>query len=265
MIDDAERERELEALAAALTEAAVTRRPIEPIGAGRPWLGASEAYAIQRRIVGPRIAGGDTVVGWKVGLTSRAMQEQLGVDQPDYAALLASMRVEDEAPIELATLIQPRIEAEIAFLLARPLRGPGVTREDVLAATAAVLPSFEVIDSRIAGWRIGLVDTVADVASSARFVLGPERVAPDALDLASIEVTVTRNGAPVASGLGSAVLGDPAIAVAWAANTLGALGETLEAGHVILPGAVHASVPAVAGDAFVATFSGLGSVRATFL
>jgi 2-keto-4-pentenoate hydratase len=264
MIDDAERERELEVLAQALAEAAVTRRPIEPIGAGRPWLGAAEAYAIQRRIVGPRIAGGDTVVGWKVGLTSRAMQEQLGVDQPDYAALLASMRVEDGAPIELATLIQPRIEAEIAFLLARPLRGPGVTREHVLAATAAVLPSFEVIDSRIADWRIGLVDTVADVASSARFVLGPDRVAPGTLDLASIEVIVTRNGAPVASGQGSAVLGDPAIAVAWAANTLGALGETLEAGHVILPGAVHASVPAFAGDAFEATFSGLGSVRATF-
>lgn len=264
MIDDADRERELDRLAAALAEADATRRPIDPIGAGRPWLGVAEAYAIQRRIVGPRIAGGDEVVGWKVGLTSRAMQEQLGVDQPDYAALLASMRVAEGSPIRLADLIQPRIEAEVAFLLARPLRGPGVTRDDVLAATAAVLPSFEVIDSRITGWQIGLVDTVADVASSARFVLGQERVAPDTLDLPSIAVTVTRNGVPAASGAGSAVLGDPAIAVAWAANTLGALGETLAAGHVILPGAVHASIPALPGDAFVATFSGLGSVRATF-
>lgn len=259
-----DRERELDALASALAEATETRRPIPPISVGRPWLGAAEAYAIQRRIVGPRIAGGDPVVGWKVGLTSEAMRRQLNVDQPDYAALLASMRVDDGATLDRDAFIAPRIEAEIAFRLRTSLRGPGVTVDDVLDATGEVLPSFELIDSRIADWRIALPDTIADSASSARFVVGRTGRPVAGLDLRGIEVTVTRNGEPAGSGLGAAVLGDPAAAVAWAANTLGALGETMDAGHVVLPGAVHASVPVHAGDTFTAEFAGLGSVSVSF-
>ncbi len=264
MIDAHDRERELDALAAALAAAAGTRIPIPPISAGRPWLGAAEAYAIQRRIVAPRIAGGDPVVGWKVGLTSEAMRRQLNVDQPDYAALLASMHVEDGATLERAAFIAPRIEAEIAFRLRKPLRGPGVTADDVLDATEEVLPSLELIDSRIADWKITLPDTIADIASSARFIVGRVGRPAGELDLQAMEVTVTRNGEQVGAGIGAAVLGDPALAVAWAANTLGALGETMEAGHVVMPGAVHASVPVAAGDTFTATFAGLGTVTVTF-
>lgn len=264
MTDAQERERELDALAAALATAAGTRVPIPPVSEGRPWLGATEAYAIQRRIVGPRIAGGDPVVGWKVGLTSEAMRRQLNVDQPDYAALLGSMHVEDGATLDRAAFIAPRIEAEIAFRLRRSLRGPGVTADDVLDATEVVLPSLELIDSRIADWKITLPDTIADIASSARFIVGREGRPVHGLDLRSMGVTLTRNGDEVGAGVGAAVLGDPALAVAWAANTLGALGETMAAGHIVMPGAVHASVPVHAGDTFTATFAGLGSVSVSF-
>lgn len=257
-------EAELLDLAAALAEAARTRTPIEPISAGRPWLGAAEAYEIQRALLAPRRAAGERVVGWKVGLTSAAMQRQLGVDQPDYAPILSGAVVPAGGTIAVAGLCQPRIEAEIGFRLRRPLHGPGVTAEEVLDGTELVLPALEVIDSRIAGWRIGLADTIADLASSAHVVFAEGGTDPRSLDLRAVEVVLRRNGEVVGSGLGSAVLGDPAEAVAWAANTLGALGEVMAPGHWVIPGALHASVPAAAGDRFVAEFTGLGSVEVSF-
>ena len=254
----------VEACADALLAAEHDRVPIPPLTESWPAISALEAYAIQERMVAARLAGGETILGWKVGLTSKAMQEQLGVDQPDYAPILSGWFPPEGEPIPFEALIAPRGEAEIAFELSRPLRGPGVTATDVLAATRGVRPAIEVIDSRIEGWKIRLPDTIADMASSARVVVGAPFTPVGDVDLKTIEVTFERNGEVVARGIGSAVLGDPAAAVAWAANTLGALGVTLEAGHIVMPGAMHASVAAARGDTFRATFDRLGSVEVRF-
>ena len=252
------------AIAQQLLDAERTRTPIGQLSAAHPGMDASDAYAIQQRIVGARIAAGERVVGWKVGLTSRVMQQMLGVDQPDYAAVLSGWLLEDGAAIPRSDLIAPRVEAEIGFLLRAPLKGPGVTVQDVLDATAAVTPCIEVIDSRIQDWKIGLVDTVADLASCARVVVGRSRTPVDGLDLRLVGAIVEQNGEVASTGAGAAVLGHPAAGVAWAANTLGPMGVTLEPGQVVIPGAVHGAVPANAGDTFTATFDRLGSVTVRF-
>jgi len=254
----------VEQYADALLAAERDRVPIPPLTDTWPAMSLLEAYAIQERIVAARLAAGETIVGWKVGLTSKAMQDQLGVDQPDYAPILSGWFPLEGEPIPFDALIAARGEAEIAFELLRPLRGPGVTAADVLAATRGVRPAIEVIDSRIEAWKIHLPDTIADMASSARVVVGEPLTPVHEVDLKTIEVAFERNGEVVARGVGSAVLGDPAAAVAWAANTLGALGVTLEAGDIVMPGAMHASVPAARGDTFKATFDRLGSVEVRF-
>jgi 2-keto-4-pentenoate hydratase len=247
-----------------LLEAARNRRPIAPFTDARTTMTAADGYAVQREVVRRRLAGGETIIGWKLGLTSAAMQQQLGVDQPDYGPLLTGHPVDGEDPVSTSGLIAPRIEAEIAFRLARPLRGPGISPAEARAAIEAVGPSLEIIDSRIADWRIQLPDTIADMASSARIVIGPMRP-PDDIDLAAVRAVVSRNGEPVAEGLGAAVLGDPVLALAWAANTLGQLAVTLEPGQVIMPGAMHASLPVAAGDTFEAVFDPLGTVSVRFV
>ncbi len=241
-----------------------TRTPIPPLTAEYPDLSPADAYAIQQVVVARRLAAGERIVGWKVGLTSKAMQDQLGVDQPDYGPILSGYLVAEGAAIEAASLIAPRVEAEIAFLLAAPLRGPGVSALDVLRATAGVAPAIEVIDSRIEGWRIRLADTIADLASSAHVVVGPRLTPLDGLELRTVGVVVERRGEVVATGAGAAALGHPAAAVAWAANALGALGVTLEAGALVMPGALHASIPVAAGDVVRARFEGLGAVTVRF-
>jgi 2-keto-4-pentenoate hydratase len=251
-------------LAAALEVAERDRSPIEPLTDLRPEMTAEDAYEVQRRTVRRRMESGDNVVGWKVGLTSVAMQKLLGVEEPDYAPILSSMVVPDGGDIARGYLIQPKAEAEIAFVLGRELRGPGVTADDVLGATESVAPAIEVIDSRIKDWRITLADTIADMASSARVVLGP-RVPLAGIDTSAVEVKLERNGGLVAVGKGSAAFGGPARAVAWAVNTLGSLGERMEAGHFVMPGALHAAVPAEPGDRFTATFDQLGSVSVRFV
>jgi 2-keto-4-pentenoate hydratase len=260
-----ERERELLELGRQLYEAERARRPIPQVSAGRPWLGAAEAYRIQQEVVRRRKAAGETVVGWKIGLTSEAMRRQLGVDQPDYGPILSGYLVPEGASIQTADLIEPRIESEIAFVLRSPLRGPGVTAADVLAATEGVAAALEIIDSRIEGWKLTLPDTIADLASSARVAWSGRLVPVDGLDLRAITVVLRRAGEVVGEGIGGAVLGNPAEAVAWAVNTLAEFGVTMEAGHLIMPGALHASVPAQAGDTFEARFEGLGSVSARFV
>ena len=252
------------ALAAALVDAATRRTPVPPMTDEHPEITVADAYAVQGAVARSRIEAGETIVGWKLGLTSAAMQQQLGVDQPDYGPLLTGHVVPADGVVAVGDLIAPRIEAEIAFLLARPLRGPGVTRDDVLAATSAVTASLEIIDSRVANWKIRLADTIADMASSARIVVSDGRTPLDGLDLLAERVVLERNGVPVAEGVGAAVMGDPLEAVAWAANTLGLLGVTLEAGHVVMPGAMHPSVPVAAGDAIVARFDRLGPVGVRF-
>lgn len=255
----------IERFAGDLVRAAVTKVPIEPLTDAHPGMTVADAYAVQEIVARRRRDAGEAIIGWKLGLTSAAMQQQLGVDQPDYGPLLVGHVVAPGASVPVAEFIAPRVEAEIAFVLSSPLRGPGVTRDDVAAAIAGVAASLEIIDSRIAGWRIKLADTIADMASSARIVVSDRHHPLDTLDLRAERVVVTRNGDEVAEGLGSAVLGDPLAAVAWAANTLGALGATLEAGHVVMPGAMHASVAVQAGDLITATFERLGPVSVRFV
>ena len=251
-----------------LTQARVSQTAIEPLTASDPQLSVADAYAIQRLGVDQRVAGGAQVVGHKIGLTAIAVQRQLGVDSPDYGALLDDMLVADGADFDRRALIAPRIEAEVAFVLGAPLVGPGVTAADVEAATAHVAAAIEVVDSRIAGWRITLPDTVADNASSAALVLGLPRSLADldlaGLDLAALGAQLHRNGELVEEGATSAVLGDPRIAVAWLVNALGELGTELEAGQIVLSGAATRMVDAHAGDRFTAEFEGLGSVSISF-
>jgi len=254
----------IHAIAQQLLDAERTATPIGQLSAEHPGMDPADAYAIQQGVVAARIAAGERIVGWKVGLTSKVMQQMLGVSQPDYSAVLSHQLLEDGASIPRAALIAPRVEAEIGFLLRAPLKGPGVTVQDVLDATAAVTPCIEVIDSRIRDWKIGLVDTVADLASCARVIVGRSRVSVDGLDLRLIGVIVEQNGEVASTGAGAAVLGHPAAGVAWAANTLGPMGVTLEAGQVVIPGAVHGAVPVNAGDTFTATFDRLGAVSVRF-
>lgn len=251
-------------LAERLMTAEHKRLPTDPLTAAHPAMTAEDAYAVQQTILRTRLESGDSIVGWKVGLTSEAMQAMLGVDTPDYGPILSSMLVNDRGTIAASDLIQPKAEAEIAFVLDRSLRGPGVTPSDVARATAGVVASIEVIDSRIRDWKIALADTVADMASSARVVTSELRVPLEDLDLREVGVAVRLNGGTVETGKGAAVLGDPLSAVAWAANTLGALGVTLEAGQLIMPGAMHRAVDVAAGDTIQATFDELGPVEVRF-
>lgn len=252
------------ALAERLQAATRSRVAVPPLTAEHPALTPADAYAIQQRVVATRIAAGEHVVGWKLGLTSKAMQAQLGVDQPDYGPVLSGYLVDPETAVRTEELIAPRVEAEIAFVLQRPLCGPGVTAEAARAATAGLRPAIEIIDSRIADWKITLADTIADLASSARVALGGPLVPIGDRDVRLIGCLLERGDDVVATGAGGAALGDPAAAVAWAANTLGALGVTMQPGEFIMTGALHASVPARAGDVFTARFDGLGSVVVRF-
>jgi len=248
----------------ALWDAERTRQPIGPLTESDPGLGIDDAYAIQTHNIDRRIAEGARVGGRKIGLTSRSMQELLGVDEPDFGVLLDDMFIEDGDEIDLGTMLQPRIEAELAFVMETDLAGPGVTTANALAAIAGVLPAVEIVDSRIADWKIKLVDTVADNASSGRVVVGGRIRKATEVDLRLIGVAVSRNGEIIDTGAGAAALGNPARCVAWLANKLGSFGATLHAGDVILPGAVHRMVPVLPGDVFRAEYAHLGAVTARF-
>jgi 2-oxopent-4-enoate/cis-2-oxohex-4-enoate hydratase len=226
------------------------RRTLAPLSERDPALTIDDAYAISLAFLARRTAEGERVVGKKIGVTSKAVQEMLGVHQPDFGFLTDAMHVAGDIDVDAHRLIAPRAEAEIAFILKAPLKGPGVTAADVIEATEAVAPCFEIVDSRIDDWRIGIVDTVADNASCGVFVLGEARLDPRGLDLPGLHVGVAKNGVPLSEGYGHAVQGDPAQAVAWLANTLGAHGVTLDAGDIILSGSLVPLAPAVKGDTF---------------
>jgi 2-keto-4-pentenoate hydratase len=249
----------------ALLRAYVEKRGIAPISAAHPDCGLDDAYAIQLGQVGRWVDEGRTVRGHKVGLTSQAMQRQLGVDQPDYGHLFSDMFYADDAPIPSSRFIAPRVEPEFAFVLSRPLRGPGVTVTDAVRAVEAVVGSIEIIDSRIADWKIGLIDTIADNASSAGVVLGQRRLDVNDFDIVNAECILRNNGSVVGTGAGGAVLGSPLVALVWLANKLGELGTALEEGAVVLPGSVCAAVPVTAGDVVTADFGALGTVTARFV
>jgi len=251
-------------MAAALVAARRDRAPIPPLTDAEPDMTALDAYRVQQLVVAERMPEEGPVAGYKVGLTSKPMQELLGIDTPDYGPILAASLVEGDAALRLADLIQPKVEAEIAFLLDQPLLGPGVSAADVLQATAGVMAAIEVIDSRILDWRIRLADTIADLASSALVVVSGRPVPVDGLAIEEIGVVMHDDGEPVSSGVGAAVLGHPAEAAAWLANTLGELGVGLEAGHVVMPGAMHAAVTAEAGHRYRAEFDRIGAVEVGF-
>jgi 2-keto-4-pentenoate hydratase len=251
-------------IADALRAAEAMATPINPPTDGHPGLTVEDAYAIAQHNVALRVGAGERVVGHKVGLTAEAIQQQLGVDQPDFGALLDTMRIADGGTAQTGELIAPRVELELAFHLSLRLAGPGITVEDVRAATAHVQPAIELVDSRVIDWRIKLVDTVADAASSARFVLGGVCASLDEIEVRNVEMELERNGQIVERGNTSAVLGDPCASVAWLANALGAMGVTLEPGHVILSGSGTRVAPAAPGDTFVGHFGTLGSVTLNF-
>jgi 2-keto-4-pentenoate hydratase len=251
-------------LADALWEAERTRNPIEPLTDAHSELDIDDAYAIQTCNIDRRIADGARVIGRKIGLTSRGMQDMLGVNEPDFGVLLDDMIIEDGDVVDLQTMLQPRIEAELAFVMETGLAGPGVSTARALSAIAGVLPAVEIVDSRIADWRIKLVDTVADNASSGRLVVGGRMRRVDEVDLRLIGMVISRDGEVIDTGAGAAALGNPARCVAWLANKLGTLGAQLNAGDVVLPGAVHRMVAVRPGDVFRAEYAHLGAVTARF-
>jgi len=257
-------EETLAELARALREAESSRQPIGPLTADHPDLSVADAYRIQQINVHLRKEQGGLVRGRKIGLTSVAMQQQLGVDEPDFGALFADMLVEEGDAIPVGELIQPRVEAEIAFVMESDLQGPGVSSADALRAVAGALPAIEVIDSRVADWKIKLPDTIADNASSARVVCGGKLTAIDDLDLRLIGMALSVNGAVAATGAGAAVLGNPIRCIAWLANKLGEFGVPLRAGDLVIAGALHAALPVAAGDSVRAEFAELGGVTTRF-
>lgn len=254
---------EVQEAAKALFDAERTATPMSPLTERYERMTVEDAYAVQSAYRALREAAGARLVGRKVGATSKAIQEQFGVPSPDFGLLFDDMCFKQEEPIPGSTLIAPRVEAELAFVLAGPLQGP-VTEEEVLGATAQVIPCIEVIDSRIERWQIRLEDTVADNGSSARYVLGEAWVDFRALPLAEVSMQLRRNGEPVADGTGAAVLGNPVTAVAWLARTLGELGAGFRAGDVVLSGSFAAAIPSEKGDLFEATFGDQGRVSCRF-
>ncbi|MDR1449986.1 MAG: 2-keto-4-pentenoate hydratase [Propionibacteriaceae bacterium] len=254
----------LEGIAGALSGAYSSKQPVRPPIETDPSLTIDDAYAIQLLQVDAWLAGGAVVKGYKVGLTSKAMQNQLGVDQPDFGHLTAAMFHLDHTPIDTAQFLQPKVEPEIAFVLGRELAGPGVNVAEAIRAVDFVLPSLELIDSRVADWKIGIVDTISDNASSGGVILGskPTRLAD--VDLTKVGCNLVIDSQIVATGAGSAVLGSPLNALVWLANTLGARGISFKPGDVILPGSVTAAQVVRAGSVAQASFANLGSVTAVF-
>jgi 2-keto-4-pentenoate hydratase len=246
--------------AAQLFGAESSRRPTEPLTQSFPGLTVADAYRIQQANVQRRLARGERVVGHKIGLTAKAMQELFHVNEPDYGHLLDTMMHAARKPLDLTELIDPQIEVEPAFVLGKRLKGPNVDIAEVLAATDHVCVCFEVIDSRIIDWRIRLQDTVADNGSSARVVLGAKRVKPDSLALDTLDTELELDGTVVETGNTSAILGHPARGIAWLANRIAEFGITLEPGHIVLPGTCTRSVRIGGHRRAAGRIAGLGEV-----
>jgi 2-keto-4-pentenoate hydratase len=254
----------IKSLAEQLTKAESSKIGILPITSTESNLSVQEAYFVQLENIYKKVEQGHKIVGKKIGLTSEAMQNLLGVNEPDYGHLLDSMVVENGGVISIKDVIQPKVEAEIAFILKKELRGPNVTTQDVLEATEYIVPALEIVDSRIKDWKISLADTVADNASSGFYVLGGKPTKIDQVDLKLIDMVLLKNGEIENSGVGADVLGNPATCVAWLANTLSSYDIALQSGEVILSGALSAAVEANCGDVFTARFSHIGQLSVHF-
>jgi 2-keto-4-pentenoate hydratase len=246
--------------AKALYEARRTRVPIAPFTDTEPDLTMADGYAVQQELLRLLLADGDRVVGYKVGLTSLAMQRMIGVDSPDYGPVLASTVFPNGALVPADAFVAPKVEAEIVLRLGAPLRGPGVTVAQARAAVDGVIAGLEIVDSRIADWRIKLADTVADLASNGAMALSDTVVPPDGLDPRLIGMVFHRGDELLGTAAGAAALGDPVAVLAWLANTLGEFGVGLEAGHLIMTGALLGAVPMTPGEEFTAEFDRLGTV-----
>ena len=256
-------------IAALLQDAEARRQPCRPIRENI--LAASQgddpvavAYAVQRHNTERRLAAGQRLAGRKIGLTSVAVQKQLGVDSPDFGMLFAEMAVGDGEQIALSRTLQPKVEAEIALVLARDLPHQRNTFADFISAVAYALPAIEVVGSRIANWEIKLLDTIADNASSGLYVLGSKPVKLDKLDLFHCAMAMERDGETVSSGSGAACLGNPLNAAVWLADMMARVGAPLQAGDVVMTGALGPMVPVKGGESFVARIEGLGEVHAVF-
>lgn len=251
-------------LGAALYEARASRVPIAPLTDAHPDLDLADAYRVQQDLVARLLAGGDSIAGYKLGLTSAPMQQMFDVDSPDFAPVLAGHVNDDGAEITVDGFIWPRVEAEIALILREDLAGPNCTAADAARAVGGARAAIEIVDSRIQDWKIKLADTIADLASCGAIVLGPDVVDTDGtFDLRLTGMVFTRDGDLVATGAGAAALGSPLAAVAWLANTLHTVGESLRAGQFVMTGALHAALDIKAGQHYRAEFDRLGSVSLT--
>ena len=242
-----------------------TATPIEPLSDTDPGLGVEDAHRIQQMFAEMlRSEMGGEVIGYKLGLTSRPMQELLGVDTPDYAPVLSAMTHNSGERVDIGSAIAPKAEAEITLMMGETLRGPGVTALAASRAVEGAVASIEVVDSRVADWRIKLVDTVADLGSSRAAVLA-DRVIPVDFDLRWCGVAIYHNGELAGTGAGAACMGSPYVALAWLANELAKYGEELRAGYFVLTGALHAAFPVSPEDTVWASFDRLGSVSVNFI
>ncbi|BBB27584.1 2-oxopent-4-enoate hydratase [Amphritea japonica] len=248
-----------------LFQAMTEQKTLRPFTERYDDITVEDAYHISLRMIERRVAAGERIIGKKIGVTSKAVQNMLNVHQPDFGYLTDKMAFSEgqEMPIS-EQLIQPKAEGEIAFILKKDLIGPGVTNADVLAATDCVLPCFEVVDSRIEDWQIKIQDTVADNASCGLFILGDQAVDPRKVDLTTCGMVVEKNGEIISTGAGAAALGSPVNCVAWLANTLGQFGIPLKAGEVILSGSLVPLEPVQAGDFMRVSIGGIGSASVRF-
>lgn len=255
---------QLSTAARSLREAGRSAGYLAPLRETWPGIDADAAYAIQRINIDHRIASGRRAVGCKIGLTARAVQTQLGVDQPDFGVLLDDMGYGDGEPVPWGVLQQPKIEAEIAFVFGRDLAMDNPSQVDVMSAIDYALPALEIVGSRIAAWNIKFVDTVADNASSGAYVLGSTPRKLSQFDVRLCGMVMNRRGDPVSVGAGAACLGNPLNAVVWLARTMARLGQPLRAGDLVLSGALGPMVTVDPGDIFEARINGLGNVKAVF-
>lgn len=247
-----------------LIEAEVTKQVIEPLTVSYPGITVDEAYHTQLEIIRRKVENGGIIVGKKIGATSKAIQNMFGVNQPDYGHLLADMMFIEGETISLENYIQPKVEFEIAFILKKDLKGPNVSIVDVIDATNYIVPAIEVIDSRIEDWKIKFEDTVADNGSSASAIIGGKPTKLEGIDLTRIGMVAYQNGEMIDTGAGAAVLGNPLRSVAWLANSLSKYGVSLNAGEIILSGALTRAVEVKKNDTFTAEFAHIGSVTASF-
>ncbi|UCV17814.1 2-oxopent-4-enoate hydratase [Ferribacterium limneticum] len=255
----------IEKLGDELYDALVAGKTVSPLTSRGFDITIEDAYYIQQRMLSRRLENGEKVIGKKIGVTSKPVMNLLGVHQPDFGYLLDGMVYNEGESIEMSSLIQPKAEGEIAFLLKKDLQGPGVTAAEVLAATEGVMACFEIVDSRITDWKIKIQDTVADNASCGVFVLGDQLVDISNIDLGLCGMVLEKNGEIVVTGAGAATMGHPVNAMVWLANTLGKLGITLKAGDIVLSGAMGAMVPVVKGDNLRMTIGGLGGCSVRFV